>query len=127
MKQHHLGIACRNIDASCKEIEKIHNVVAKTEVLFDKEQEINVQLLSLEDGTNLELISGKVVAGLLKKNVSLYHVCYEVEDIEFEIKKAVKNGAFLMVRYNYVLPLFGKRKACFLMFPYGLVEFLATD
>ena len=126
MKQHHLGIACHDIDAYCKKIEQIHNVVAKTDVLFDKEQQVTVQLLSFEDGTNLELISGKVVAGFLKKNVNLYHVCYEVEDIEFEIKKAVKNGAFLMSTPK-VSALFGGRKACFLMFPYGLVEFLATD
>ena len=126
MKQHHLGIACHDIDASCEKIEKLHNVVAKTEVLFDKERQINVQLLSLEDGTNLELISGKVVACLLKKKVNLYHVCYEVEDIEFEIKKAEKNGAFL-VSIPKVSVLFGGRKACFLMFSYGLVEFLATN
>jgi methylmalonyl-CoA/ethylmalonyl-CoA epimerase len=126
MKQDHLGIACSDIDAYCEKIEQIHNVVAKTEVLFDKERQINVQLLSLEDGTKLELISGKIVAGLLEKKISLYHVCYEVEDIEFEIKKAIKNGAFLMSTPTISI-LFGGRKACFLMFPYGLVEFLAAD
>lgn len=126
MKQHHLGIACEDIDLTCEQIEKLHQVIEKTEVIFDAQQQVHVQLLTLIDGTNLELVAGKVVQGLLKKRVNLYHICFEVADIDAEIKSAVKHGAML-ISTPKPSALFAQRKVCFLMYPYGLVEFLQQD
>jgi methylmalonyl-CoA/ethylmalonyl-CoA epimerase len=126
MKQHHLGVACEDRDATCAQIEKLHQVVEKTDVIFDDQQQVHVQLLTLIDGTNLELVAGKVVQGLLKKRVNLYHICFEVADIDNEVKNAVVNGAIL-ISTPKPSALFAQRKVCFLMYPYGLVEFLQQD
>jgi methylmalonyl-CoA/ethylmalonyl-CoA epimerase len=126
MKQHHLGVACEDIDATCAQIEKLHQIVEKTDVIFDAQQQVHVQLLTLIDGTNLELVAGKVVQGLLKTRVNLYHICFEVADIDSEVKNAVANGAIL-ISTPKPSALFAQRKVCFLMYPYGLVEFLQQD
>jgi len=126
MKQHHLGIACEDISVTCTQIERLHQVIKKTDIIFDTQQQVHVQLLTLSDGTNLELVAGKVVQGLLKKRVNLYHICFEVADIENEVKRAVENGA-LLISTPKPSALFAQRKVSFLMYPYGLVEFLEQD
>lgn len=125
MKQHHLGIACSDIDETRASIEKLHDVVDKTEVIFDPQQQVHVQLLTLADGTSLELVSGRVVLGLLQKKVNLYHICFEVDDINVAMEHAIENGAAL-VSTPKASALFESRKVCFLMYPYGLVELLES-
>lgn len=125
MKQHHLGIACADIELARDNIEKLHNVVDKTDVIFDPQQQVHVQLLTLADGTSLELVSGRVVLGLLQKKVNLYHICFEVDDIDVVMEHATQNGAAL-VSTPKPSALFEGRKVCFLMYPYGLVELLES-
>ena len=50
------------------------------------------------DGTRIELVAGRQVEALLKKNIGLYHLCFEVEDIDAEIGRLVEGGARLIVR-----------------------------
>lgn len=126
MKQHHLGIACENIEKTLQSIERLHNVVEKSALVFDDKQQADVQLVTLADGTKLELISGKVVSGLLAKKISLYHVCYEVDDMKTELERAKANGASI-ISMPKPSALFNERRVAFLMFPYGLVEFLETS
>ena len=126
MKQHHLGIACENIEETLQKIEKLHDVVEKSALVFDDKQQAHVQLVTLADGTKLELISGKVVSGLVAKKIGLYHVCYEIDDMQVELEKAKASGASI-VSMPKPSALFDERRVAFLMFPYGLVEFLETS
>ena len=102
---------------------KLHDVQEVSEVVFDEKQQASVQLVTLSDGTKLELIAGKIVQSLVNKKVSFYHVCYEVEDIHVELEKAKKNGAFV-ISMPKPSALFEQRLVAFLVFPYSLVEFL---
>lgn len=125
MKLHHLGIACEDIAKTLSKTKKLHDVQEVSEVIFDDKQQASVQLVTLNDGTRLELIAGKVVQSLVNKKVSFYHVCYEVEDIHVELEKAKNNGA-LVISMPKPSALFEQRLVAFLVFPYGLVEFLET-
>ena len=69
----------------------------------------------------MELISGKQVENLLKKRITYYHICYEVENITEEKEKLIKNGAFLLSDEKEAV-LFSNRKVCFLMTSYGMIE-----
>lgn len=120
----HIGIACDNI-LSCKSfIKRAMNVVSESETVFDENQNASMCLLTLHGGVTLELISGPVVAGLVKKGVTYYHTCYAVLDLE----KAV---SFLKREHNATVisevkpgKIFNGRRVVFLYTPIGIVELL---
>jgi methylmalonyl-CoA/ethylmalonyl-CoA epimerase len=123
MKFHHVGVACRNIDEEIANISKIHQIIKKSPVVFDKEQNAELVLLTLSDGTNIELISGKPVETLLKKDITYYHLCYEVDNIDLEIARLVNEHAFLISPPKPAI-LFDNRKVAFLNVSYGMIELL---
>ncbi len=123
MKFHHVGIACKNIDEEIANISKIHQVIEQSPKVFDKEQNAELILLTLADGTKLELISGKQVETLLKKNITYYHLCFEVDDINTEVDRLVNEGAFLISAPKPAV-LFNNREVAFLNVSYGMIELL---
>ena len=70
MKFHHIGIACQNIRQELESIGRIHEIIVQSAVIFDKEQDAELCLLTLKDGVSIELISGKQVETLLKRGSS---------------------------------------------------------
>jgi methylmalonyl-CoA/ethylmalonyl-CoA epimerase len=123
MKFHHIGVACKNIEEEIASISKIHTTVNQSAIVFDKEQDAQLVLLTLADGTNMELISGRQVDTLLKKNITYYHLCFEVEDVYFEIRRLVNEGAFLISMPKHAV-LFDNRLVAFLQVSYGMIELL---
>ena len=87
MKFHHVGICCKNIRKKIEAIEEIHSVLKTTDIIYDPLQNAELCMVTLEDGTNLELVSGKVVETFLKKKIDFYHICYEVDDISEELER----------------------------------------
>ena len=123
MKFHHIGVACKNIQEEIISISKIHNVIKQSPVVADKEQNAELTMLTLADGTNIELISGKQVETFLKRNISYYHICFEVDDINTEIDRLVNDGAFLISPPKPAI-LFDNREVAFLNVSYGMIELL---
>jgi methylmalonyl-CoA/ethylmalonyl-CoA epimerase len=123
MKFHHVGIACRDLAEEIRNISAIHEIVHQTPVVTDKGQNAELVLLTLSDGTHLELISGKQVEGILKKNITYYHLCFEVEDIRAEIDRLEKQDAKLLSPPTPA-PLFDNREVAFLHVSYGIIELL---
>ena len=123
MKFHHVGIACRDLAAELEQIVMIHDVVETSGVVYDQGQNAELVLLTLSDGTHLELISGKQVEGILKKNITYYHLCFEVDDIRAEIERLEKQHAKLLSPPTPA-PLFDNREVAFLHVSYGIIELL---
>ncbi len=124
MKLHHIGVACKDIDGEIAAISKIHRVIEQSAKVFDAEQDAELVLLTLIDGTRIELVSGRQVAVFVKKNISYYHLCYEVTDIDAEIERLVGEGALLISPPKPAV-LFEGRKVAFLNVSYGLIELLS--
>lgn len=123
MKLHHIGIACKNIDEEIESISKIHHVIKQSPKLFDEAQNAELVLLTLADGTHIELISGKQVEAFVKKNITYYHLCFEVDDINAEIERLVKDRAYLISPPKPAV-LFNSRLVAFLNVSYGMIELL---
>ena len=123
MKFHHIGVACKNIDEEIANIFKIHTIVKQSPKVFDEQQNAELILLTLADDTNIELISGKQVETFLKKNITYYHICFEVDDINAEIERLLNENAFLISPPKPAL-LFQNRLVAFLNVSYGMIELL---
>lgn len=123
MKFHHVGVACKNIAAEIASICSIHNVAAISATVFDPEQNAELALLTLTDGTHIELIAGKQVESFVKKNITYYHLCFEVDDIHTEIERLTHEHALLISSPKPAI-LFSNREVAFLQVSYGLIELL---
>jgi len=123
MKFHHVGIACKNIDEEVASISRINQVIEQSPKTFDEEQNAELVLLTLADGTKLELISGGQVEIFIRKNITYYHLCFEVDDINGEIDRLVNDGAFLIAPPKPAI-LFNNRLVAFLNVSYGMIELL---
>ncbi len=124
MKLHHIGVACRDITEGIEQLSRIHHIVERTPVVDDPEQEAQLVLLTLADGTRIELVAGRPVETMIRKNIGLYHLCFEVADIQAEIDRLVSEGAKLIVPPKPAV-LFDGRAVAFLYVDYGMIELLS--
>lgn len=125
MKLHHIGIACKDIHAEISSISKTNQIVKQSAILFDELQNAEVVLLSLADGTKIELVSGKQVESFVKMNISYYHLCFEVDDLDAEIDRLVNDRA-LIISPPKPAVLFNNRRVAFLKISYGIIELLSS-
>jgi methylmalonyl-CoA/ethylmalonyl-CoA epimerase len=120
---HHIGIACADIDAAAAHVQRAYEVVSDTGTVFDAEQDAYVRLFNEGTPGAIELVAGPVVASLLARKTSYYHVCYTTPDIDATLAEAAAAGA---MRISGPKPavLFAGRRVAFVYTPLGLVEFL---
>ena len=125
MKLNHLGIATSNIPKAEKFVRNTHNVTNTIGPIWDPNLKANLQLFEICNGISIELVDGPAVSSLIKKRISLYHYCYEVDDIDSKIIDFKKNGGFVIIKPTPAL-LFENRLVSFINTPIGIIELLSS-
>lgn len=123
LKFHHVGIACEDILAGIDYAKELFQLQSVSETVYDGIQDANLCMVTLRDGTRLELVSGNAIKSVLRKNQHLYHVCYTTRDIEKSTERLLEIGAYQMSELNEAI-FFGGRKVVFFMTKMGMVELL---
>jgi methylmalonyl-CoA/ethylmalonyl-CoA epimerase len=120
---HHVGIACRDLERVREWVHLTHPVAWDSGIVHDPLQRADLCLLQFEQGPAIELVAGPMVAGVVKRGHSYYHVCYSVSDIDAATTDLEKTGCR---RVSDPVPavLFGGSRVVFLLGPTGLVELL---
>jgi len=121
---HHLGIACQNNDKCEQFIENTYNIFKKTGPIYDPNLNAVLSLFYVRGGPAIKVVTGGAVESFLRRNINLYHVCYEVEDLHDEIDRIVVGGAKLLLPPTPAL-LFDNRLVSFLLTPIGMIELLS--
>lgn len=100
MKINHLGIAVKDIEASVSLYEKSLGWKKVTELIHDPIQKVNILFMIDDHGNKYELLEpvsdDSPIKKLIERRISLYHFCYEVQDIKGKIKELTENGFFLI-------------------------------
>jgi methylmalonyl-CoA/ethylmalonyl-CoA epimerase len=123
MKFHHLGVATENIEFEVQRLRKLFPGLKNLKKCFDPLQDVELCLLEL-GGVKIELVSGEKVKNYIKRRVKVYHICFEVDNLERRIEDLVNAGCMLVSSPKPAL-LFGGRKVCFMITPMGfLIELL---
>jgi methylmalonyl-CoA/ethylmalonyl-CoA epimerase len=122
---HHIGIACRDLMAVRDWVHDIFSVTLDSGVVHDPLQDADLCLLSIENDFALELVSGRVVEGMLRRRSSYYHLCYEVDEIT-ETISSLQTGGCRLISGPVPAVLFGGRPVAFLLSPLGLLELLGA-
>ena len=123
MQLHHIGLATADIDASLEKLREVYEVASVGEKVRDEEQKATLCYVKTKNGVDIELISGEMVADIVKKGISYYHLCFQVPGLEAEVERLRGTGAVLVSPPKDAV-LFGGKKVAFLHTKLGLVELL---
>ena len=100
MKLHHIGIIVKDIQKSLGELGKYIEFKETTIPTLVKSQKVNVCFLKSSD-VYIELIEpiddDSPVKSMAESGGGFHHLCFEVDNIFEEIKKAENNGARIIV------------------------------
>lgn len=123
MRLHHIGIAVKSIRRQAEEYKRILETVHVSEIVYDSVQKAWLCMIEQTGGSALELVEGEPVEKYLSKGIRMYHMCYEVEELETEMERILQNGGVLVSGPEAAV-LFGGRRVAFLYTKAGLIELL---
>jgi methylmalonyl-CoA/ethylmalonyl-CoA epimerase len=115
---HHIGVACRDLDAEEGLFAALGYVRERDEVI-DELQGVRARFM-VGGGPRVELLSNLgdrgALSDYLRKGVKFYHVAYEVDDLDRATAQLAAAGGKRIVE---PLPgiAFGMRPLCFVMLP----------
>lgn len=130
MRFHHVGYAVESIEHYLESFMRpLFSPVTVSETITDPIQRVRVCFVEMPGGTVIELVEplgekSPVHAYIGSQRGGLYHLCYEVDDLDVEIKR---------FREKHCMPLgepvpaaaFGGRRIVFLMTPqFDLIELI---
>ncbi len=100
LKIHHFGWLVSDISRAKQSIIELTHNGPSSQVYFDKLRSVNIQFVSVDNFT-FELIQplndrSEVFTLLNKSGPTLYHICFEVDNLDEEINKCVNNGAIII-------------------------------
>ena len=100
LKLHHIGIVVQNINESLEEISNFLSFESTSLPTMVGSQKVNICFLKTNN-VYIELIEpadpDSPITSFVKEGGGFHHLCFEVDDIQQEIDKMVKNGARLIV------------------------------
>ena len=100
LKLHHIGIVVQNINESLKEISNFLSFESTSVPTIVGSQKVNICFLKTNN-VYIELIEpadpNSPIISFVKEGGGFHHLCFEVDDIQQEIDKMIKNGAHLVV------------------------------
>jgi len=100
MKMSHLGIAVKSIESSVVMYKESLGWKEITELTYDSVQKVNILFMGDRHGSKFELLepssSDSPISKILDRRIGLYHICYEVQDINLKIQELTKTGFYLI-------------------------------
>lgn len=119
MRLHHVGIVTDDLESAVQRHKDLYNLHPVTKIVRDPIQKVKVVLLSTlgNEEVTIELIApltgDSPVSNFLSKGTGLYHVCFEVDDIDKALANARKHGAIIVSKPTEAR-LYGGRRISFL-------------
>jgi methylmalonyl-CoA/ethylmalonyl-CoA epimerase len=127
MKIHHIGYAVRDLEASVPEFLKLgyKNVnvtildeIRKVAIQFMKNDSYLIELIApLNDNSPVDNILSKI-------GNTPYHICYEVDDLSYQIKRFSDEGYLLIEDAKEALGVDNHRVAFLFSSKVGLIELI---
>ena len=100
LKLHHIGLVVQNINESLGEIANFLSFESTSLPTIIGSQKVNICFLKTNN-VYIELIEpteeNSPITNFAKEGGGFHHLCFEVDDIQHEIDRMVKNGAHLVV------------------------------
>ena len=124
MVLHHVGIAVKDIENTINRIRDILPITSIGKRIYDSNQDAELCMVTLPDGSRLELVCGNAVSKIVRQGINQYHICYEVDSVDAEIRRMAQLGGVTLVSEPKEAALFDNRRVEFVRTRVGLIELL---
>ena len=125
----HVGIAVADLDAAVRTYARSFGAVAESETFLDENQQVRLRFMNL-GGLRIELLQPdpehSALENIVKRGIGLYHVCYEVDDLDDELER-LKAGGVKVISPPKPAVAFGNRRVAFTMCQGLMVELLEAE
>ncbi len=123
---HHVGIAVQEIGKAAEALTTLFSAAAESGTIDDPLQGVGVKFMTL-GGLRIELVEPAAAPSpldsILKRGIGLYHVCYEVADLDQELGR-LKTAGIRIVAPPKPAAAFDGRRIAFVMCEGLMVELL---
>jgi methylmalonyl-CoA/ethylmalonyl-CoA epimerase len=132
MRIHHVAYVTRNIEQKAAQLAGLLGYRSAGPSVIDEVQGVRIQFMEMCDGSLVELLEphglNSPVQRHLKKGGGIYHLCFEVDDLEGTLQRLRDTGDAIVVREPAPAPAIDDRRVAFVVTADGdLFEFVETD
>ena len=131
MRLHHVGIIVESLATYGDACGKFLGLSADSPIHHDPIQKVRIQFWKDGAGNLLELIEPAApdspVWGALKKGGGLNHLCYEVDNLDAQLRLALEQGAIPAGEVAPAVAFSGRRVAFVFVPKLNLVEFVEAQ
>lgn len=119
MRLHHVAFVTPNIEQKLATLSKLLGCEPVGSLVTDNAQGVRIQFVRLHDGSLIELLEphgeNSPVQRHLKRGGGIYHVCFEVPDLEGTLKRLRATGDAMIVREPTPAPAIEFRRVAFVV------------
>lgn len=123
---HHAGVAVANLDDSLDHYVNVLGAVADAQEFVDPLQQVRIRFVTLA-GARLELLQplgpDSHLQGIVRRGIGLYHLCFEVPDMDGELARLRSEG-YMLISPPKPAVAFGGRRVAFVMYQGLMIELL---
>jgi len=131
MKVHHVAYVVRSNEEKMAQLAGLFGCRPAGPSVIDEFQGVKIQFVELADGSLIELLEPhgekSPVQRHLQKGGGIYHICFEVEDLEGTLEHLRATGNAIIVRNPAPAPAIENRRVAFILTAdRDLFEFVET-
>jgi methylmalonyl-CoA epimerase len=119
MRLHHIAYVTPNVERKAAQLARLLGLRAKGAPVIDAVQRVRVQFMQLGDGGLLELLEPhgekSPVQRFLQKGGGLFHLCFEVDDLDGTLQGLRESGEAVVVCEPVPAPAIGQRRVAFVV------------
>ena len=131
MRLHHIAYVTKNIDGKAEELVRLLGIQRSAEPVVDASQGVRALFLDL-GAAQLELIEPlgpeSPIFKRAQKTPGLFHLCFEVDDLEETLRCVLATGEATLVKEPSPAPAIGNRRVAFVVsVGNDLIEFVERE
>ena len=132
MRLHHIAYVCADVESKAGSLCSLLGCRQTGGVVADKNQGVKIIFLDFGGEPQLELMEPlgpqSPVRRHLEKGGGLYHLCFEVDDLEKTLERVQKEGKAMVVKVPARAPAIGNKRVAFVVTnERDLVEFVEME
>ena len=129
MRLHHVAYVCDNIESKTASLCNLLGLSKIAEPVIDESQGVRIIFLDMGGPTQLELLEplgpDSPVIRHMEKGGGLYHLCFEVDDLDKILNRVQENGKAMLVKSPVAAPAIENRRVAFVVTSdQDLIEFV---
>lgn len=132
MKLHHIAYVCDDIVAKAQSLADTCGCAAVGKIVEDAARQVRILFLETQTDVGVELLepmgSNSPILAFLRKGGGLYHLCFEVDDLDAHLEKLFRDGRARLAGDITPAPAFADRRVAFVVTAEcDLIEFVESE